>query len=100
MRSPARSLIFINAAHALVHYAVLIYPTAVIAIGIELRMSYEQLIPLASGCFVAFGLLSLPAGWLADRLGRPLLLTLYFVGMGIICEAQGKPVGKARTCRC
>jgi MFS family permease len=82
---PTRILLFVNLAHALVHYAILIYPTAAIGISVELGLSYEQLIPLATGGFVAFGLLSLPAGWLADRVRCSLLLTLYFAGIGIAC---------------
>jgi MFS family permease len=87
MPSPSRTLVFVNAAHAFVHYAVLIYPTAVIAIGRETGLGYQTLIPLATGGFVAFGLLSLPAGWLADRFGRSLLLTLCLAGTGLACLA-------------
>ena len=44
----------------------LIYPTAVIAIAAQTNLSYAELIGLATGAFVAFGLCSLPMGWLSD----------------------------------
>lgn len=76
---------FVNAAHALVHYAVLIFPTAVLAISAEWRLGYGELIPLATGCFVAFGLLSLPAGWLVNILGGERLLAAFFILTGLAC---------------
>ena len=45
-------------------------------------MSYAELIPYATPGFVAFGLGSLPAGWVADRWSREGMLTIFFVGIG------------------
>ncbi len=80
-----RTIAFINIAHALDHFVLLIYPTAVIAIAAEQQLSYASLIGLSTGAFVAFGLFSLPMGWLADRLGRRNLLGIFFGGCGIAC---------------
>ena len=80
-----RTVAFVNMAHALDHFVLLIYPTAVIAIAAERGLSYASLIGLATGAFVAFGLFSLPMGWLADRMGRRNLLAVFFGGCGIAC---------------
>jgi len=80
-----RTVAFVNVAHALDHFVLLIYPTAVIAIAAEKGLDYAALIGLSTGTFVAFGLFSLPMGWLADRLGRRNLLGLFFVGCGLAC---------------
>ena len=80
-----RTIAFVNIAHALDHFVLLIYPTAVIAIAAERQLSYSSLIGLSTGAFVAFGLFSLPMGWLADRLGRRNLLGVFFGGCGITC---------------
>jgi MFS family permease len=80
-----RTITFVNIAHALDHFVLLIYPTAVIAIAAERHLSYASLIGLSTGAFVAFGLFSLPMGWIADRLGRRNLLAIFFGGCGIAC---------------
>ena len=80
-----RTIAFVNIAHALDHFVLLIYPTAVIAIAAERQLTYASLIGLSTGAFVAFGLFSLPMGWLADRIGRRNLLAIFFGGCGIAC---------------
>jgi len=80
-----RTLLFVNAAHALDHFVLLIYPTAVIAIAAQSSLSYAELIGLATGAFVAFGLCSLPMGWLSDRFGRRNMLAVFFIGYGLSC---------------
>ncbi|MCJ2033395.1 MFS transporter [Methylobacterium sp. J-068] len=80
-----RTLRFVNVAHALDHFVLLIYPTAVIAIAAQTGLGYGELITLATGAFVAFGLCALPMGWLADRFGRRNLLAIFFFGYGLSC---------------
>jgi MFS family permease len=41
------------------------------------------LIGLSTGAFVAFGLFSLPMGWIAGRVGRRNLLAIFFAGCGL-----------------
>ncbi|HEV7370685.1 MFS transporter [Arenibaculum sp.] len=77
-----RTVLFVNIAHALDHFALLIYPTAVLAMAPELGLTYAALISLSTGTFVAFGLFSLPMGWLAERWGRRNLLVIFFGGCG------------------
>jgi MFS family permease len=80
-----RTVRFVNWAHALDHFVLLIFPTAVLAIANELHRDYSDLIPLSTGAFVAFGLFALPVGWLADRFGRRALLGWFFFGYGASC---------------
>ena len=80
-----RTILFVNWAHALDHFVLLIFPTAVIAIAADLHRDYSDLIWLSTGAFLSFGLFALPVGWLADRFGRRALLTAFFFGYGAAC---------------
>ncbi len=77
------SIAFINWAHALDHFVILIYPTVVIALQVVYGDSYSTLIYLATASFVAFGLFSLPAGWLGDHWSRRHMMTVFFFGVGV-----------------
>ena len=78
-----RTIVFVNVAHALDHFVLLIFPTAVIAMAPALGLDYAALIGLATGAFLAFGFFSLPMGWVAERTGRRNLLALFFGGCGV-----------------
>ena len=80
MKHPRRYLGFINAAHFLDHYVLLVFPTVVIGLEVELQRGYGELIALATACFVAFGLFSLPWGWLGDHWSRRKLMAIFFFG--------------------
>ena len=75
---------FINTAHTITHYSLLILPTAVLAMAVPggpFGESYGPILALATGMFVLYGLLSLPQGWLAQRFGRKILMTAFFLGI-------------------
>jgi MFS family permease len=74
---------FLNWAHALDHFVILIYPVVVIELAVVYDRSYASLIALATASFVAFGLFSLPAGWLADRWSRRNMMVGFYVGCGL-----------------
>src|SRR6476660_912895 len=78
-----RSIGFINWAHAIDHYVVLIFPTVVIGLEAASGRSYSELIALGTASFVAFGIFSLPAGWLADRWSRRNMMALFYFGCGV-----------------
>ena len=78
-----RSIAFINWAHAIDHFVILIYPTVVIALQAVYGDSYSTLIYIATASFVAFGLFSLPAGWLGDHWSRRNMMTVFFFGVGV-----------------
>jgi MFS family permease len=77
------SIGFINWAHALDHYVMLIFATVVIRLAVISDWSYAELIALSTPAFVAFGVFSLPAGWLADRWSRRNMMVLFYFGCGV-----------------
>ena len=74
---------FLNWAHAIDHFVILIFPTVVIALVAVYGRSYADLIWLSTASFIAFGLFSLPAGWLADRWSRRNMMVAFYVGCGV-----------------
>jgi MFS family permease len=81
-RSRRLAIGFLNWAHALDHFVILIYPTIVLELEAVYGRSYSTLIALATASFVAFGLFSLPAGWLGDHWSRRSLMVAFYVGCG------------------
>jgi len=80
---------FINLGHLLDHLAMLVFPTAVVAIGREWARPYSELLPLALGSFIAFGAFAIPAGWLADHWTRYKTMVVFFIGIGLSLVATG-----------
>lgn len=78
-----RAIGFLNWAHALDHYVMLIFPTVVIGLEGVYGRPYGELIALGTASFVAFGVFSLPAGWLADRWSRRNMMALFYLGCGV-----------------
>ena len=70
------SIGFLNWAHAMDHYVLLIYPTVVIGLEAVYGRSYGELLILSTAAFTAFGIFALPCGWLADRWSRVNVLAL------------------------
>jgi MFS family permease len=87
-----RQMVFINAAHLLTHYCLLILPTAVLAMarpGGAFGAEYGPILALSTGMFVLYGVGSLPQGWLAARVGRKALMVTFFLGTGLSLIAAG-----------
>jgi MFS family permease len=74
---------FLNWAHALDHFVILIFPTVAIGLEASYGRSYSDLIALSTASFIAFGLFSLPAGWLADRWSRRNMMAAFYFGCGL-----------------
>ena len=89
MNSPSRVIRYVNAAHFIDHYAMLIFAAAVIVMGPALNMAYSELLPYATPGFVAFGAGSLITGWLGDRWSRRHMMVIYFAGIGLSMVAVG-----------
>ena len=89
------NFLFLNVGHFLDHLFMLIFATAAaLRLAGEWGMSYAALIPYATPGFIAFGLGSLPAGWIADKWSREGMLTVFFVGIGassILTALAGSP---------
>jgi predicted MFS family arabinose efflux permease len=83
MQDTRNHLRFINIAHFIDHYVLLVFPTVVIGLEKTLARSYAELIALSTACFVAFGLFSLPWGWLADHWSRRKIMAIFFFGSAL-----------------
>src|ERR1044072_8264722 len=88
-RARRRSIGFLNWAHFLDHYVILIFPTVVIGLEAVYGLSYGELLVLSTAAFTAFGLFALPSGWLADKWSRRNMIALYYFGTGICCALVG-----------
>jgi MFS family permease len=76
--------LFLNVGHYLDHMFTLIFATvAALALTREWGLSYGELLNYATPGFFAFGLFSLPAGWLADKWSREGMMVVFFVGIGV-----------------
>jgi MFS family permease len=79
---PYSRFLFLNLGHTVDHLFMLMFPAVAALAAVDLGASYGELLPLATGSFIAFGVFSLPAGWLADRFRRELMLSIFFFGIG------------------
>ncbi len=74
--------LYINAGHTIDHLAMLIYPVVVLAMRKEMGLEFGEALTLSVGGWIAFGVFSLPAGWLGDRWSRHGMMTVFFFGIG------------------
>ena len=80
---------FLNLGHLLDHLAMLVFPTAVVALVREWGVDYSDLIKLTLGGAIAFGAFAIPAGWLADHWSRYKTIAVFFFGLGISLALTG-----------
>ena len=73
---------FLNLGHLLDHLAMLVFPTAVVALAREWDRPYSELLPMALGGFIAFGACAIPAGWLADHWSPYRVMAIFYFGIG------------------
>ena len=79
-----RHFLFLNVGHFLDHFFLLIFASAAALVLVsEWQLPYGELIPYSTAGFVAFGLFSLPSGWLADRWSREGMMSVFFIGIGL-----------------
>ncbi len=82
--------LLLNIGHFLDHMLMLVFATAAaLVLTREWGLSYAELVPYATPGFVAFGLFSLPAGWIADRWSREGMMALFFLGAGAATVLAG-----------
>src|SRR5215471_19484933 len=84
-----RAIAFLNLAHAIDHFVLLIFPTVVIGLEVVFHRPYAEMIALSTAAFVAFGVFSIPAGWLADRWSRRNMMALFYFGCAISLAGAG-----------
>ncbi|MEM9472735.1 MAG: MFS transporter [Pseudomonadota bacterium] len=76
--------LLLNIGHFLDHLFTLIFATvAALALHREWGVGYAELLVYATPGFFAFGLFSLPAGWLADKWSRDGMMVVFFIGIGL-----------------
>ncbi len=93
LRGPADNernvLVLTGVAHTATHYAELMYPTLAVALARDAAISLDEVLAWSFPAYLLFGVGSLPAGYLADRLGaRPLLVGALAV-MGVATLLAG-----------
>jgi MFS family permease len=88
---PERRLLvpFLNIGHLLDHLVMLVFPTAVVSLARDWNQPYSELLPLAVGSFIAFGVFAIPAGWLADHWSRYKTMVVFFFGIGVAMLLTG-----------
>lgn len=89
MNDPRTVIRFVNLAHFIDHYAMLVFAAAVVLMAPAFGLGYSELLPYATPGFVAFGAGALLTGWLGDRWSRRHMLALYFLGIGASMIAVG-----------
>ena len=89
MNNPRTVIGFVNAAHFLDHYAMLVFAAAVLVMGPAFGVAYGDLLPYATPGFVAFGAGALLTGWLGDRWSRRHMMVVFFLGLGAAVAAVG-----------
>lgn len=97
-----RQIAFINTAHGITHFSLLILATAVLSMVRQeagtFGAEYGPILALGTAMFVLYGVGSLPMGWLAARLGRRNLMLAFFLGTGGCMALAGlmqSPLGLA-----
>ena len=99
MTKPKLHFLLLNIGHFLDHLVMLIFATvAALVLRFDWGMPYSELIAYATPGFIAFGIFSLPAGWLADRWSREGMMAVFFIGVGVfslVCAAAQTPLQMA-----
>jgi MFS family permease len=89
MNRPSTVIGFINGAHFIDHYAMLVFAAAVIVMGPAFNIPYGALLPYATPGFIMFGAGSLLTGWLGDRWSRRHMMVVFYLGIGAAVTAVG-----------
>lgn len=89
MNNPRTVIAYINIAHFIDHYAMLVFAAAVIVMAPVFGVGYSDLLPYATPGFIAFGAGSLLTGWLGDRWSRRHMMVIFFLGIGASMIAVG-----------
>ena len=96
MTYSSRNFLFLNIGHALDHFFMLIFTTAVLSASMkgDFEGSYGTLLLLTTFSFFFFGGASLPAGWLGDKWSRHRMIVVFFIGIGAASIFTGLSTGR------
>jgi MFS family permease len=89
MNRPQTVITYVNIAHFVDHYAMLIFAAAVILMAPAFNLGYAEMLPYATPGFIAFGAGSLVSGWLGDRWSRRHMMVVFFIGIGLSMISVG-----------
>ncbi len=76
------SLVFSCLGHFYVHLFTAFYFVIVLSLEDVWALPYHELIELWTLGALMVGLVALPAGWLSDRVGAPIMMIAFFLGLG------------------
>ncbi len=85
-----RQIGLLNTGHAFTHFTMLVLPTAVLAMAgpdSPFGGDYASVLALMTGLYVAYGLATLPQGWIAGVIGRKSMLAVFFLGTAAMLAA-------------
>ncbi len=88
------SLVFSCLGHAYMHVFTAFYFVIVLALEVDWRLPYHELIELWTLGALLVGLGALPAGWLGDRWSASGMMVVFFLGLGlsgIVCGLLDTP---------
>jgi MFS family permease len=88
-----RLIWLVGLSHATNHFLMLIFPAVLLLVQAEFELGYAGLGILATASSLCYGLLALPAGMLADRLGGERVLAVWLVGGSLACCGIGLATG-------
>ncbi len=89
MNTPRTVINYVNAAHFVDHYAMLVFPAALLVMGPAFGLTYGEFLPYGTPGFIAFGAGSLVTGWLGDVWSRRHMMVAFFMGIGLALVATG-----------
>ncbi len=82
--------LLLNIGHFLDHLFTLVFATvAALVLYREWNVSYAELLAYATPGFFAFGLFSVPAGWIADKWSKDGMMCVFFICIGLASIATG-----------
>ena len=88
---PKARFFFLNIGHSIDHLFMLMFPAVAALAAVDLSSEYGDVLRLATGSFIAFGVCSLPMGWLADRLSREFMISVFLLVWEFQCSSLDYP---------
>lgn len=85
----AQTIVFSCLGHLYIHMFTAFYFVIVLALEVDWHLPYHELIELWTLGALMVGVAALPAGMLGDRLGAPVMMIIFFVGMGLCSIGAG-----------
>lgn len=83
VNNETKVLIFTSLAHFLFHYYMMLFPALAIPLMFSLKMDLADVLKLSFLMYLLAGIGSLPAGYLADKIGKRTGIIIFFFGSSI-----------------